>query len=1140
MFVHRSNRTDVLVDRLAEVVNTPLSDPTAPECIVVQGRGMERWLSAELARRFGVWANPDFPFPRALIERVIHVVMGTEAAVSAAFAPDALLWAVAALIPTLRRHPEFAPIDGYLTADPTTTRADDVCGGRVLQLARRIASTFDQYVLYRPDLVASWEAGAPGGWQAELWRALVAEHGAGHIAAPAREVCARLRRGNVSFDGFAKRVSLFGLSTLPPLYVELLSALAQHVELHLFLLSPSREYWGEIRSRREALREVLRLGGALTPSDEHLGQIEGNPLLASLGRVGRDFQQVLESRVDYQDDDNDLYEEPGTDSVLATLHSDVLHLVQRRAAAPGDEPGPGWAAPLPLRPDDRSLTVHACHSPMREVEVLYDQLLDLFQNDPTLGPHEVIVMSPAIDTYAPLVEAVFGAPGTTTRIPFTIADRQVRATADVVDAFLTLLRTLRGRLAAPDVVDLLERRPIAVRFGMSEEDLELIRGWVRESGIRWGADAAHRQDEQQPALAENTWTFGLDRLLLGYAMPGENRRLFGGVLPYDDVEGTAAEALGKLCQFCSELFAFRASLQAARPVPQWRDDLGRLLSRLTDSGGTAWEQPTEILSALNELAQHADTVAFATPVTLDALVPLLEARLERGAPGRGFLIGGVTFCALLPMRSIPFRVVCLLGLSDDQFPRRRRPLGFDLMARSPRPGDPSVRDDDRYLFLEALLSARERLIITYQGHSIRDNTPLPPSVVVSDLLDVIDASFEPPQQGTSKQASDALVVRHPLQAFSRRYFDGSDPRLFSYAARARDAAAARLGAADARGGFVETPLPPDAERERVVSIDQLTRFFDNPAKAFLTQRLRLRLEVEEDTLADREPLELAGLDRWEVGTEVITRALAGEPLPGVFDALRAAGSLPPGVLGEAEYAALAAQADDIRRAVVGEFGGEALRPVDVSLEVAGTRVVGALRQVWPAAQVQWAFAKLTARHKLRAWIWHLVLNCAHTAHYPLMSVLIGRGKPDQVDTVRLRPLADAAATLGALLRLYWIGQTAPLPLFGDTSYAFVAAERTRKLVPSAVTVPSAIRNRFDEDEGAGGANPYVARVFDRVDPLDLRHAVVGLDVRGAGTERVPLRFGDVARAVFGPLLDHLSGNEGPAVEPAGHRAEGTD
>jgi exodeoxyribonuclease V gamma subunit len=1121
MYVHRSNRIEVLAGVLADLVAEPPDDAFARECIVVQGRGMERWLSMELARRLGVWANPDFPFPRAIIDRALAGVLGDEEPITSPFEPGALMWAIADLLPSYLEHAEFAPVRAYLDRDPRRLK--------LIELAALLADTFDHYAVYRPDMVLGWDAGEGKDWQAVLWRGLVHRHGPGHAAAKARALQRELGAGRPLAADFPARVSVFGVSTLPPLYVDVLAMLSEVVELHLFLLSPSREYWGDIRSRREKIRELTRRRASSAEALEALHLPDAPALLESLGRVGRDFQHVLEGAVDYEDDPRDLYVDPGTSTMLAALQSDLLWL---RTRAPGDPEAP----PLALPSGDDSVVIHACHGPMREVEVLHDQLVAAFDRDRSLQLHDVVVMAPAIDAYAPFIEAVFGS-AHRLRIPFRIADRSARAANEVLEAFIAVIDVVRGRFPASAVLDLIALSPVRERFGIGADEIDTIRSWIAEAGVRWGVDETHRRATGQPACRDHTWSFGLDRLLLGYALPVREEALYRGVLPYDDVEGADAVLLGRLAECCQRLFDLR-SLLDARPLARWRDDLSALLAGMVAANPGNAHQHEEIRRALAALAERAERAGFTGPVDLETVRVQIEREVEGGRSPRGFLSGGVTFCELVPMRSIPFRIVCLLGLNSDAFPRSRRPPGFDLIAQQPRIGDRNPRDDDRYLFLEALLSARERLIITFTGRSISDNTELPPSVVVSELIDAIDRtyaaeeatgdreasnqqlslplddrsatgaraeSFTGAPARTGTRVSDRVVVRHPLQPFSPSYFDGSVPALFSYAPREHDAARALIAERHSPPPFLSAPLP-HAEPIETVALDDLTAFFEHPSRRFLQRCLGLTLRQRDDTIDDREPITLDSLARWRLGDRLLRRALRGDSLAGVFPLVRAGGELPQGRLGRCTYDAIAPEVEAIAATTLAARGGARAAPLEIDLMIEGVRLTGILRNVWPLGQVAAQFSRLGRRHELGHWIRHLVFNATRGR---ARTLLIGRGKNggDAPGSVSWRPVADPQRQLASLLDLYRIGQRYPLPLFQRASRAY--AEEMRRGGNTEQALASAARHWTDFMGLGDGDDPHVERLYGRRPPF------------AAETPPGVPSFAEVARRVYDPFFAHL-------------------
>jgi exodeoxyribonuclease V gamma subunit len=1093
--VYRSNRMERLVDALAEVLREPPAEPAAPEWIAVQSQGMRAWLAQQLADRFGVFANVRMPFPRGLIDSVFDWVLGDGVPESEPFEQSGLAWAVLGELQSVIDRPGFEPVRAFLR--------DDRRGFKRHQLARAIARTFDEYALYRPEMVLAWERDPRvGDWQAELWRATIDRirlggHAA-HVGRTALDAIAALDSARPIDPGAPGRVSLFGVTALPPLYVRVLGSFAEQREVDLFLLSPSRHYWADISAR---VPRGVELG-----SIEELHLDPGHPLLASLGRLGRDFQSVLESAVDYGDPGPDLYLDPAVadpSSLLAALQSDMLEL-----RAPGaDHPGPVIAE------DDPSLRIHSCHGPLREVEVLRDQLLGLLDDrELDLRLEDILVATPDIECFAPLVDAVFGR-----RIPHTISGRIARRESPVIDGLLALLEMIGGRAEASVVLDFMSRAPVLARAGLSASDLELATRWTIEAGARWGVDETHRDRLDQPALRENTWGFALDRLLLGYAVPGRDRELFQGVLPFDDVEGSAAEVLGRYAAHLELTLSRIVELERPRPVAAFAGELRRALTELFDDRGPLAEQHAAVHSALARIEASARRAGFDDPVDASVVRVELEALFDDGASGGPLAGGGVRVAGLLPLRGIPFRVVCLLGMGEGALPRSVRAPGFDEMAAHPLPGDRSPRDDDRAQFLEALLSARERLIVTYTGQDPHTNEPLPPSVLVSDLLDTIEQVYDVP--------ADRLTVRHPLQPFSRRYFEtgpARDPRLFSYRGE-------HLRDADAAGHRKELPpfvdpdlrLPLDAKETGSVRLVDLERFFKAPVAYFLGRRLGLIFDEDDRAIDDREPFELSGLAHYHAGDRLLDEVLAGGDARAHYPVLRAAGVLPLGAVGRAAFEDLAAWVDLFREELA-EVSGAGIDPVEVALDVTTrfgeTRVVGVLDGLTESARLRVSFGRKYAYRLLQLWIGHLALGCVARPGYPGKTIWIGRSK-DGVERVVLEPVkGDAQALLADLVDLYLAGQEAPLPLFPASSlefaYKVTSPHRKKKETPAGVE-RQALKNawgKWNPDAFRGvreGADPAVARVYGRANPL------AGEAADGE------LGFKKVALRAFGPMLAHL-------------------
>ncbi|QSA97708.1 exodeoxyribonuclease V subunit gamma [Methylococcus sp. EFPC2] len=1054
LILHHGNRLENLADELAQLLAEEPAPPLQAEVVITQSRGMARWLALRLADRLGVAAHVRFPLPGAFIWEIFERHIG---GASDVYQRDVLVWRIYDRLPELLPQAAFAPLRHYL-ADP----GDEL---RRYRLARQIADVFDQYQLYRGSLLLAWEAGEDSGdWQAPLWRALVQKTG----DAPHR---ARLfqRLANLAPQPglLPPRLSVFGLSSLPPAYLEVLEWLGEVCDIHVFLPNPCRQYWGDIEDRRTLERWLAHR------PDRALHQEIGHPLLASQGKQGRDFIRLIYA-ANRELDEREHFVEPGDDSLLRLVQGDILDLRE-------NEP-----APAELLNDD-SIRFHACHGAMREVQVLHDQLLALLEANPALKPGDIVVMTPAIERYAPLVEAVFAVRerggregGTGPRLPCAIADRAARREHTLLDVFPRLLELPESRLDAAAVFELLATPAVAARFELNGDDLETLRRWIAETGIRWGLDGKDKQAWKIPADDLHTWRFGLDRMLMGYALAPETE-LCRDIAPYPDVEGQQAEALGRLVRFIDRLEEFRHRLAAKRSVAQWIEELHALREAFFRPGEEEDAALPILLDALDALNQISASAEFAGEIGRAVIADFLQGHLDEPHQATGFLTGRITFCSLMPMRSIPFEVVCLLGMNDQDYPRRRYTPGFDLIARDPQPGDRSRREDDRYLFLEALLSARSRLYISYAGRSQRDNSELQPSVLVSELQELIAERLDLPFEADGKDRIGQLrelgfIVEHPLQPFSPRYFSGVEPHLFSYAPLWAERGAAY--APFVSGALAE---PPDSALLDI-DLESLIRFFRNPAAHFLRHRLDLRYDDETEVLETSEPFALDPLTRYALTGESVAKRLVD-----AYDeaeALRlhkARGDLPQGVFGELGYRSLEAEAGDF---------AERLRPLmpptfestpPVTLRVGDLTFSARAMRIGPTGLFGYRVGRLRPQDRLEFWLQHLVAQLACEGREPCRSLFVSR------DTLLAFPPLEpksARIHLVELLGLYRSGLDAPAAFFPQSSYAYADAINRKRTEKEAVAAAYKLweGDPYNDRQGEG-ENLATALAFRGRDPF---------------------------------------------------------
>jgi len=909
---------------------------------------------------------------------------------------------------------------GGFAACPGAGGAD----GALLRLAGRLADTFDQYTIFRPQTILQWDTGDGDDWQAELWRALGSGCAGLHRAALLQSFRTRLEAGGIPPGTFPPRISLFGISFLPPFHLEFFSILSRHVDVDFYLLNPCGAYWGDLFSERR--KAVLALDPAIP--DGALEYYEtGNPLLSSLGTQGQEFFNML---LDQDTTWIDLDTTPTVrkNSLLGTVQDDILKLCDRGVSAPRAVVGT----------DDRSLQIHSCHGPLREMEVLYDNLLRMFEETPGLEPRDIVVMTPDIAAYAPYITATFGTRcGGRPAIPFTIADQSTTAENPVIVTFLQILELPSGRFGVNSMLELLESPQVMARFDIAADEQLRIREWLGDARVRWGLDGEHRSALGFPDYPDFSWRAGLDRLFLGYAMAPDGDRLFHGTMPCDNIEGRQALALGKLATFISAAAGLSARLSASQTLTGWADALTDIADRFLkplDGNDTSC---AALYTAFQGLRDAQGRSGFDGPLGLDALRDCLAGLLDTGGGSFGFLGGRVTFCAMLPMRSIPLRVVCLVGMNDVLFPRNPRPPSFSLMAGARVRGDRSIRDEDRYLFLEAIMSAGDRFYISYTGQNDRDNTGMPPSVVVAELIDYVRRGFV---QEQARDSAPDIVTRHRLQSFSEEYFTGDgDGGLFSYSTENRDALESRRISGLSRRVFMDCPLAGDPQLWQDLDLQQLIRFLHNPVRQFLAQRMNLRPYDPDDELEEQEPFALDSLGGYSLKQELTTRLLDDVPCDGLFAAARARGVLPPLLPGRLAFEAAREECSAFAGLVAGQRG-VLLEALPFSLDIQGTLLGGSLKDIRQGAHLRWRCASMKGKDRLSLWCEHLLLNTLKPEGYPRESWLVCKDL-----SLTLPPLDNAPELLADLVALYREGLCRPLHFFPQASWLYLKEGMTKAM-----------------------------------------------------------------------------------------------
>ena len=1185
---HRAERLlDVVVGWLQQ---HPLG-PLEQEVFIVQSNAVAEWLQMALAQRVGVCAAVRVELPGRFVWRLGRLALGRHA-VPTELPMDKLplTWRLMQHLPQWLDDTGDAtlwqPLQAFLAPDATP---------RLWPLCERLADLYDQYQIYRPDWLDAWAQGQthitngagqpiplePGQrWQAKLWERLVNTLPPSDqaVTRPAlmQRVLARLNAVHPPDQPLPRRVVAFGMSHLPPGLLEVLGAVSRHSQVLLAVPNPCQYHWADVIDGRQLLRGLHRrlpvkqgLDLAALPLDAM--HAHAHPLLAAWGRQSRDFVRLLDAVDDTARGQGqpgwprlDLFvdEDDPEDHLPTTLLRQVQNAIRdlQPLAEQTQQPSHGWNG------QDRSIVFHSAHSPVRELEVLHDQLLALMGSN-GLQPKDVVVMVPDMAPVAPAIRAVFGqyTKGDPRFIPFDLADLGAEALSPLVQAWHWLWRLPQERVGLSEWLSLLEVPAVQARFGFEPDDLPRLAQWLTGAGLRWGLHAPHRTAQGLPDLGDtHSAHFAVERMVWGYAVgshtgPGSD----GGDShpephpePFADVAGLDAALAGSMSHLLDALVHWWAQCQQPATPAQWVARGRRLLqavfqadlpvpSDLADTEGTsqvlpepAWPrsrlEPADqaaiaaLLQAGQRWLEASAEAGFVQTMPLEVARSAWEHALRLPESDARFHAGGVTFCTLLPMRAIPFRVVCLLGMNDGDYPRRAIRPDLDLIAQPgmARPGDRSRRDDDRQLMLEALLSARDVLYISWCGHSVRDNTEQPPSVLVAQLRDHI-------AQGWGNEVLKALTTQHPLQPFSPRYLQG-EALLFTHAhewqvvhRQIQELNAISNQALEHKKASNMEPSTSNAEQPLSsltpsLTLRDLAEALRHPVRLYCQRCLSVVFDSEDDATPDDEPFALDGLQRHQLQRELLDAELDTAPphlsaagmtqhLHQQLQRAQRAGQLPlgaPGAVWQATWvpelvrtwqawqtvrAALPQPAERLRLEapapladwVEALFLPQAACPKWAQLQVAFAGLADATQvcRVRDHSRVLEKTTKTSKNPRPRAekllplWLRSLAL-CSAAAHPSQAHVLWVAA--DATLHAQPQPPAEARATLALLVAHVHTVMQAPLPLPPRTALTWLQD-------PKAPALPWAkLRTAYEggfEVRGEAPTDPYWSRFFPDLDSL---------------------------------------------------------
>ena len=727
--IYRSNKAEWLAEILGQELRINPPKITEEVDIIVSTWPTSRWLSEKISKVNKINALVKYPFPGTYLKKLVRIIIGVNPNEKDPWEKSNIVWNILELLPELMKSKEADIIRNW---KEIIEEENGHINLNSWDLANNIAEIFDDYILYRPEIIKQWlnkktnktpkEISVNKNilWQEILFNLLHEKINKDPFCIQAEKAIKRLKKDDISKHDYPKNLYIYGLSSLAPLQIDLIQALSKVINIKIYLLSPCNDLWQRCEARRLKFRNTWN-----TPPDRQW-LLESPRLEAFLGRMGAEFQQLLEGSGEYQlgtRNEEDIF---SLSADIATNKGNIptlLEQLQQELLLTKSE------NTLTKEKSDRSILFLKSPGKYRQVELIRDHILHLLANDKKLQPRDILIMTPQVDSYAPIIASVFNnIDHNSIQLPWIITDRSQEDKIGLTHFLLNLLEISAYRLSASTFENVLTNPALQKQQNISIDEVSNIIRSLQSAGFTWGLDSSERFGEETHSLC---WC--LERFLLGLVLQDDPINGVTNISPYSD--NISYTELKKTWGILSKLCNYVDAIRRKRTCKEWTTLITSLLKDFFGDGGEwAWEEQ-QLLTIVNNWGLIANNCEL----EIDCLVvkDIITKALSSTNGKFGHRTGRITISALEPMRAIPHQIIVVMGLESKTFPRIDNRKSFNLLEKKRELGDPNQYDKDRYSLLEALISTRQNLLLSWNSKDEKTGEDLEPPSPIQQWLNYL-------------------------------------------------------------------------------------------------------------------------------------------------------------------------------------------------------------------------------------------------------------------------------------------------------------------------------------------------------------------------------------------------------------------
>jgi len=933
--VYKSNSLNTLLLEAYKIIQEkPLNNIFEKEIFVYDSKILFQYLNIFIAEKIGISANIKLYHPNDFIWKLFEII-SPKKKLKNTFTHSMMIWKIMKIIDDKKIFENYNKKEAKL---------------QKFKFSFLMANIFEQYIFYRPNWINEWETEKNTSiidqndiWQIKLWIEIIknskkTHQYSYHFANLFYNFQKLFEEKKIQKKHLPSRCFIISSFALNPSYIRIFQNISTYINIYFLYVTPfKKNIFNFIQDNNIFLNQKKNK----KPCDNSLIKLWGQyEKIYALYIIRSKEMKII-----------NCFKENNNRNLLNSIKNDLLKKnINKKKRF--------------LISTDNSISINICFNKKNEIEILHKKLLIFFNKNSSIKPKDVVVTSFSIENYISSINSVFASENNKKQIPFFIANKFSKKTNIIISSFKKILNLANSRFHNEEILEFLDIPEIAKKFNLSEEEIKILYYWIEEANIRWAIDCKHKDYLSFPKNKQNTWLYGIEKLLLSYAM-NDTEKVWNNILSCSSINGSRTEIIEKLIIFIKTLKKWQKKLSRSQYLIHWHSLSKDLINDFFFCSQKIEKSIKMIQKNWTEMINNNLSSGYLKKVSINILIKNFFYKYYFNNHQK-FLPDVVNFCHPNAVCYIPFKIICIIGADHLSVPKINHLDKFNLLKKYPLIEDINIYQKYCYLFAQSISCAEQYFYISYVGYSIKDESKIYPSILIDQLLHYISSNFcfsgdcNLSLQDNSKKIIKHLCKKYKIQYFyKKKYANPSTTEnlqdVFKYTNR-----------------NINNKNILKRNSCTKINLKDLITFWKNPICYFFNVNLQIKVDIKKHAINTTEPFSVNQEDSFKIKNILLNKIINNQDTMELFKKYMLSGKLPYDFFGKIFWNQKLKEMTMIAKEVMKYRISKEEKKINLKIEK--YQIDGILSEIQTTGLLRWKPNTINFSDRITLWLEHLIYS----------------------------------------------------------------------------------------------------------------------------------------------------------------------